>query len=1129
MVKNKMRGRLFIWIVLLTFLLGVNSERVFAAETNQRGVIVETTFDKSSYQSGENVIYSVYIQNTNSEGVDIKDINLDIPDGYKLSEETTSESVQIIQPGEHILFKYYLDEKNTNSGSDNDGSNTKGDAPSGGDKKDNDSKGDSDTKIDKPSNGNYKDDSVKNNKESTNKSEAKQIGTGDHAKTLLWIVMMVVALTIILIIASHMKNKKGLLSLLLIMATLTEIIISPISVKAKDNPNTITLSDKFVANNDEKIINIQINFEKQSVDLDEDTATYTRGEWIQKIIETYGIEGDINNTIESQFKDITDSTYYRAIRIAEIYGIVDKTEFFCPDENVTREFAAVTTVRLMGYQGEGEPSCKDFSDITYRNEVYLALKAGIMLLKNGEFAPQKLLTKTDGEYILQYIQNINQEINKNEEKNEYIFKNNVINLGDSIEYADDGENLILDVNLNDYDFEENKVIIVNNIPYKIKGLEENNGKVRIQYTTPEMDEYLKSMDVRGEIREIDWSKFELAEGVSIAEENAIETFSNDAEAKEADGEIVDIASKSISLKAGNYLTIDLTASDFKLKYGFDIDGESHRIRKAYAIVNGNIISSLDLEESLEGENPIDQDDEIKLGELHTNPMVSVKLSLVFEVNGGVSLKATLNQTGGVQIINNMSRIVNDFSVSDFYAKISVSGSIGIKTSVSLKALTKEMLSVYYTPKIVVSVAETTHSTRPICCYSLSGYLTVDIGADGLVLDWLKLSIKKSLYDIDNSIFQINDFIHLEKESAESSVKVVSKCSYLTKHLLNIKVIDAATAKVVENAKIIINGSPIYDCTDENGVVNKIGVEGNMVNIIVEKDGYFQSEMEKDISDYNEQEVIEIALTPITENINSIQGHIYELDSEGNLQSNNPITNAKIELTLNQIGTSTETYQSDEQGYYNISNIMAGTYTLKITKEGYVDYVEDNFVIENSLTDVNFGMSSIETQGVCRIGNVTFDTLEEAVMNSKAGDTINLYGDDISQNGITINHDLTITATKNVHTSFNAYRAFQYMTNNATLTLNALEGCTWDMSVPAYGELIVNNNVLNIGDGLLFHSNNRLSSMAIVNYKQVNINTVNRTFYYLSHGVVNYDGGKCLYNDSKVSDIFDNVMCPVYDM
>lgn len=42
-----------------------------------------------------------------------------------------------------------------------------------------------------------------------------------------------------------------------------------------------------------------------------------------------------------------------------------------------------------------------------------------------------------------------------------------------------------------------------------------------------MDEYLKSMEVSGEIDGIDWSQFKLAEGVSIAEENDIETFSND--------------------------------------------------------------------------------------------------------------------------------------------------------------------------------------------------------------------------------------------------------------------------------------------------------------------------------------------------------------------------------------------------------------------------------------------------------------------------------------------------------------------------------------------------------------------------------------------------------------------------
>ena len=149
MRKNKIRGNLLVWVALFVFMLGCNSERVLAAETNQNGVIVETTFDKSLYQSEEKIIYSVYIQNTNSEIINIKDINFDIPDGYKLSEEKTNESIQNIQPGEHVLLKYYINEKTTNSGSGNDDSNAKDDSPSNGDNKDNPSK-ENNTKIDNP-------------------------------------------------------------------------------------------------------------------------------------------------------------------------------------------------------------------------------------------------------------------------------------------------------------------------------------------------------------------------------------------------------------------------------------------------------------------------------------------------------------------------------------------------------------------------------------------------------------------------------------------------------------------------------------------------------------------------------------------------------------------------------------------------------------------------------------------------------------------------------------------------------------------------------------------------------------------------------------------------------------------
>lgn len=728
MRKKKIRSKLFIWIALLTFMLGVNSESVFAAETTQTGVIVETTFDKSSYQNEEKVIYSVYIQNTNSEIINIKDINFDIPDGYKLSEETANESIQNIQPGEHVLLKYDIDEKNTNNGSDNDNGNTKGDTPSD-DNKDNTS-GKNSTKTDNSSNGNKKGNSIKNNKETTNKSETKQVATGDNAKIILWTAIMVIALIIILVVVFRMKNKKGLLSFLLIMATLTEIMLSPISAKAEDNPNRITLSDKFVVKDVEKTVSVHIDIEKINDDFEEDTTTYTRGEWIQKLIAAYGIDDDIDNVTESQFKDIADSIYYRAIRIAEIYGMVDKAEYFYPDENVTREFAAVTAVRLMGYQGEGEPNCEDFLDITYNNEVYLALKSGMILLKNGKFNPQKLLNKRDGENILQYIQNVNDDINKKEEKNEYNFKDNVINLGNNIEYTDNGENLILNVGLNDYEFEENRIIIVNDTPYKINEFEESDGKTIIKYTKPEMDEYLKSMEVSGEIDGIDWSQFKLAEGVSIAEENDIETFSNDCQVVESRGEIADVLSKSISLNVGDYLTIGLTASDFKVKYNYSIDNEAHRVKNAYAIVTGNIASALTLGTSLGTDKPIDQDDaEIELGELYANPIVSVKLSVVCSVDGSFLLKATFKQTGGVQIINNMCRPINKFSVADFYAAMSVSGSVGIKTSVSLKVLTEELLSAYYAPKMVVSATETSHDTRPIRCYSLSAYLTVDVGAN----------------------------------------------------------------------------------------------------------------------------------------------------------------------------------------------------------------------------------------------------------------------------------------------------------------------------------------------------------------------------------------------------------------
>lgn len=379
------------------------------------------------------------------------------------------------------------------------------------------------TKIDNPSKGNNKGDLVNNSNKVENKSETKQVGTGDNTRILLWIAIMIVALIIIFVIIFHTKNRKGLLSLLLIMATFTEIIIFPISVKAEDNPNMVTLTDKFAVKDVEKSINVHINYEKQSTDLEEDTTTYTRGEWIQEIVNAYGLDVNFEDASETQFTDIENSQYRDYIKIAEIYGIIDTGESFFPDEVATREFAAVTTVRLLGYQGTGMPECKDANDITNKSEVYLALKTGILFLKEGYFEPKKSLNKTDGEIVITHIKNMLNSTSMGQEENTgYVYKEGVVELDENISFKDNGKQLVFEKDENISRLKQGNIIVIGTqYAFKVEAIKELDNQIVIDYSLPSLEDFIHSMSVCGETNTIDWSKGKLADGLSFVEENEI--------------------------------------------------------------------------------------------------------------------------------------------------------------------------------------------------------------------------------------------------------------------------------------------------------------------------------------------------------------------------------------------------------------------------------------------------------------------------------------------------------------------------------------------------------------------------------------------------------------------------------
>ena len=108
MLKSKNLKVLLIAVAALMLFACMGTRIAVAEEATQDGIIVETKFDKSSYISEDDKIYSVYIQNTNSEVVKIDSLKIEPPKGYTLSEELDGLTASTVQPGESVLLKYYL-------------------------------------------------------------------------------------------------------------------------------------------------------------------------------------------------------------------------------------------------------------------------------------------------------------------------------------------------------------------------------------------------------------------------------------------------------------------------------------------------------------------------------------------------------------------------------------------------------------------------------------------------------------------------------------------------------------------------------------------------------------------------------------------------------------------------------------------------------------------------------------------------------------------------------------------------------------------------------------------------------------------------------------------------------------
>lgn len=158
-----------------------------------------------------------------------------------------------------------------------------------------------------------------------------------------------------------------------------------------------------------------------------DEETYTRSQWIAMLAEMVEMTAaDVNGSY--YFSDTADDVNADIIETAQAYGILPPVQTddpeqdvpkFYPDEIATREFAAYTAVKAMGFSGDHQFDISGWDDldaVQYKDEAAIAIGFEFLRLINNKFEPELPLSGTDVSLIERAINKINMSVELDEDE-----------------------------------------------------------------------------------------------------------------------------------------------------------------------------------------------------------------------------------------------------------------------------------------------------------------------------------------------------------------------------------------------------------------------------------------------------------------------------------------------------------------------------------------------------------------------------------------------------------------------------------------------------------------------------------------------------------------------------------------
>lgn len=1027
-MKRKLLLSLGCAVICAASSVGLNASA--ASQTNE-GLTAEIIADSNYYDSDETAEILLKVTNHNDFAVSNVSIESVLPDGLKLVDtEESSGDVDSLAAGETLKLSVKVAK---------DAAPGNGDQPSSTSTTTTTQAADSTTtQTDSASTTTSTSDSSTTTtttaKATVTTKGASSPNTGENSAIKIVIFLAIAALLVF--VFTSKKRTARMLSLLLTVS-ICGSSIGNLRTDAADD-SSFTLSEELNFGGDKYTFTMNTSYDKIQYDM---SVTYTRGEWMLYVADLVGINDELididpetydyfyGDTLGAENGMIFEYLYkYGAVPAPDNEGYVDPEQdipLFEADKPVTREYAAYSAVKLLGFQDSPDaPQCADAASLKYPAAVSTALKFDMLKTNNGYFEPNKLLTQNDYCQITAVIKAFERSLYITEEESahnvtyvEGVIADEIADLT-GFTVTDNGNNsytAVLPANAVTSTFTEGTVFVLpandkyeNGISLKVTSVEKNGSAVTAQCVMPEIQEVLRSIYLMDTVQP-DPADFVPAEGVIASLGDSAEA---SGDAAPVDIELFDIDEQfepSVPLAfSGKFFddclevegsfSVPLISIVYKTheEIGWDFWNADYVTDEAMFCINARLDTNVSLilaeASDFNGGDDVEaflgsvgaiggsegtilaalnhKQDDLRLGSIPV-PIgggfhADLEVFLSFDGSGKFTVGFAFDATVGSQYINGESRNLNQFKPSLSKIELAAEVKFGPKLMVSLGwTAIDRLIGVDAFGGVCISGALTLHPDAKLFCVdgSLYAFLELGLSEETKLGGFLKKHGWEARADVINS-----DNSPLKLNAHFENFKKVPDCTYGSGKL-SIHVTDADNNPIKQSMIKVYDNSgnhlkTVY--TNSSGNVTISDLKIGSVKLEIKATGYKiftdRQFIRSNQTTYCEA-VLMVSRTDENASTESGTGTNFVKGTLKDAVTGN-LTDGTFKVRKGYNASDDKEVIADgatENGSYKIS-LPVGYYTFTFSKEGYLDSKVNVVVKASSPTTKNVVIST-ELQSV----------------------------------------------------------------------------------------------------------------------------------------------------------------------